>query len=119
MWVIDNIEDTLKKKYGLSEDELEHLDFVQIKSSVTINSLPDCFFDPDIIVFNNDVFLNKVTLPDYNWSVCYIDVKNLTFHEFPDSDIKLNRKHTETADTLKMRIRGYLKKQIITVKYSS
>lgn len=119
MWNIDNIEDTMKNKYGFSEDELDSIDFIQIKSSKNIEGLYDYLFDPDIIMFNNDVFLNKISLLDYNWSLCYIDVKNLTFYEFPNSNVKLSRKYTEAGNTLTMKIRGYLTKQTVTLKYSS
>jgi hypothetical protein len=119
MWDIDNIEDEMKNKYGFSDDEIEDMYLIKIESSVNIKGIGDHFFDPEIIAFNNDLFLQKVDLPEYNCNLCYIDVGNLTFHEFPNSSIKGHLKHSETPDSLTMNVRGYLTKCKLSVKYSS
>ncbi len=119
MWSIDNIQDRMKNEFGLPEDEIEDMHLIQIESSINIKGLGNYFFDPEIILFNNDVFLQKIDLPDYNCSLCYIDIKKLTFREFPNSYMKGHIKHSEAPDTLTMQVRGYLQKQKLTVKCSS
>jgi hypothetical protein len=119
MWEIDNIEDKMKNEFSLPEEQIADMYLILIESSVNIEGLGEHFFDPEIILFNNDIFLQKVDLPDYTCSLCYIDVKKLTFHEFPNSAIKGKIKHSETPDTLTMQVRGHLQKQKLTVKYAS
>jgi hypothetical protein len=106
----------MKEKFKMTDKDFDQLEIGQFKTEPPIADLKDRYFDWNSFAFDNKVFVQEVTLPDFKTSIGFIDCKSLKYETIKDFDNYPFMTFSDKGETLEITLRRPKMKKLIRIK---